>query len=117
MSNILRVVLIVGSICFFIYLLSNLRKSKISIDMSVIWILISCAILFMAIFPQPFIILIKALGIESAVNGVLIFFILALLLLVFYLYKKIALLEFKLIELTQKVGIDDYKKKKNNKGK
>lgn len=114
MSNILRGILIVGSILFFIYLLVNLRKTKISVDMSVIWILLSCAILLMAIFPQPFITFIKALGIESAINGILTFFILALLLLVFYLFKKIALLEFKMIEIVQKTGIDDYKDRMKN---
>lgn len=115
MSIVLRVLLLVGSLLFLIYLVSNLRKSKMSIDMSVLWIVLSCLIVIMAIFPSPFITLIKLIGIESPVNGILIFFILALLLLVFYLFKKIAMVEFKLIELVQKIGIDEYKTK--NKGK
>ena len=117
MSYVLRGILIVGSILFFVYLLINLRKTKISVDMSVIWIFLSCAILLMAIFPQPFITIIKLLGIESAINGVLIFFILALLLLVFYLFRKIALLNFKMVEIAQKIGIDNYKNKEKDNSK
>lgn len=111
MSNNLRIVLVVGSLLFLLYLLNNLRKTKISTDMSVIWIIISCLIVIMAVFPQPFIYLTKFVGIESAVNGILVFFILVLLLLVFFLFKKIAKLEFKLTELVQKIGIDEHNSK------
>ena len=108
MSNSLRIVLVVGSLLFLLYLLSDLRKTKISIDMSVIWIIISCLIVIMAIFPQPFIYLTKLAGIESPVNGILVFFILLLLLLVFFLFKRVSKLEFKLTELVQKIGIDEH---------
>lgn len=110
MTNSLRIILIIGSVAFMIYLLGNLRKTKISIDMSVIWIVISCLIVLMAIFPQPFIYLMNLIGVESAVNGILVFFTLILLLLVYFLFKKIAILEFKLTELVQKIGIDEHKK-------
>lgn len=113
MPLVLRIVLIVGSLGFMIYLINNLKKTKISTDMSVVWIIISCLIVIMAIFPQPLIYLTWLLGVQSPVNGVLVFFILVLLLLVFYLSKKIATLEFKLTELVHKIGIDTKNKKED----
>lgn len=114
MSTVLRTVLVIGSVCFMVYLISDLRKTKISVDMSVIWVIISCLIVIMAIFPQPLIYLTGVLGIQSPVNGVLVFFILILLLLVFYLSKKISRLEFKLREIAHEIGINDLKNKKDN---
>ncbi len=95
------------------YLINGLKKSKISTDMSVVWIIISCLIVIMAIFPQPLVYITRLLGIQSPVNGVLVFFILVLLLLVFYLSKKVAKLEFKLTELVHKIGIEIKNNKEN----
>lgn len=112
MPNGLRLLLIFGSIIFFILLLKKIKKSKISVDMSAMWILLSLFIIFISIFPKLIIQLMGFIGIESSVNGVFLIFIFILLIFVFYLFQKVSILESKILSLTQRLGVNEYKKKR-----
>lgn len=110
MPNILRAVLIVGSLLFLIFLIISIKKSKITNDVATLWILFSLIILVLSIFPEIIVSLVKALGIDSPVNGVYLIFIALLLALCFVLFVKVSTLENKLNDLVQKIGIKNHNK-------
>jgi len=112
MPDLLRIILIVGSILFLIFLIISIKKSKLSNDIATLWIIFSLIILVLAIFPEIIVVIVKGLGIDSPVNGVYLIFIALLLALSFVLFAKVSTLENKLNDLAQKVGI-----KNHNEGK
>lgn len=107
MPTVLRYILGLGSFLFIVFLLVNIKKSRFSIDLSIIWILIGLVVILLSIFPNPIIKFMNFIGIQSAVNGVFLSFIAICLVLIFYLYKRVSNLEQKIIELIQRIGINN----------
>ncbi len=101
----LRVILIIGSILFFLYILRFIKKSKMSLNMASIWIIWGVGIIFIAFMPEIVNVLGGFLGIYSQLNTLFFIMLAILYMLVFYLFVKISILEEKLKNLIQHVGI------------
>lgn len=112
MPNLLRIILIIGSVLFLIFLVLSIKKSKLSNDIATLWVLFSLIILVLAIFPEIIVVIVKGLGIDSPVNGVYLIFITLLLVLSFVLFVKVSTLENKLNNLAQKIGIKNHDESK-----
>ncbi|HBP63840.1 MAG TPA: DUF2304 domain-containing protein [Desulfosporosinus sp.] len=95
MSDILRIFLVAGSLISFMYILHKIKKSKMQIEDSIVWILWSIIIFFVSIFPMPIIYISKILKIQSPANFVF-------LLVGFYLYYRIFSMSAKISELKEK---------------
>lgn len=106
-----RLFLIVGSLVFFIILISILKKSKISIDMATLWIVFALGMIVIAVFPEVVYFFTSLIGIESPTNAVYLVVIFVMLILIFYLFMKTSVLENKLNKMIENFAIDKEKHK------
>ncbi len=105
----LRLLLILGSIGFFMYILRFIKKSKMSLNMASIWIVWGVGVILIAFFPEIITRLGGLMGIYSQLNTIFFVMLAILYMLVFYLFVKISILEEKLKNLIQSVGITSKK--------
>ena len=105
-SIALRIILIVAAIGLMAFLLHSIKKSKMSIEDAMFWVAVSLLIVLMSIFPQIPSLLSDAIGFQSPVNFVFLFFIFILILRDFFSNRRISQLENRVKELTQQIAID-----------
>lgn len=108
----LQTVLIIFSIMTFLFLILKIRKHKLNIDDSIIWILWSILLLILSIFPKLSYSLGKLLGFESTSNFILTAFIFCIYIMVFFQNIKISELKEKNKNLIQKLSIENKDKEK-----
>ena len=119
MSIYLRIILVVISMLSMLNILKRVRKSKLQIEYSIFWIVLSILLILVAVFPQPMFVLAQILGIQSPANMVFLFVIFILLIKLFNMTIEVSQLQYKQQELVQKIALDENKKteKKSSKGK
>lgn len=119
MSVALRVLLIAISVGSLFYIIRKIRYSKMQIEYTLFWIVLSIVFIIMAIFPEIVYFVMQKMGMISAANVVYLFIISVLLLKVFMMTIEISSLETKMKELAQQVGLneksreDDIEREKN----
>ena len=102
----LGIFLIVGSVLTAVYVLSRIRKSKMSMESSVFWILFSLVLVALGIFPDIAVWFASLLQVQSTVNLVYLVIIFLLLVKVFVQDQRIARLEGQATRLTQTYALD-----------
>ena len=115
MSISLRIVLIVASVLMTAFMLRKIRQSRIQIEDSIFWIMVSVLLIIISVFPQAARMLATLLGIQSTVNFVFLFMIFILVVRLFYMTIRISQLDNRVRELTQKLAIEDHEKQKAEK--
>ena len=101
----LRGMLIAGSVLAAAYVLRKIRRNKMSMESSVFWILFSCVLVMLGIFPGIAEWFARLLGIQSTVNLVYLVVIFLLLVKVFLQDQRIAKLEHQTAGLAQRFAI------------
>ncbi|MDO5085840.1 MAG: DUF2304 domain-containing protein [Erysipelotrichaceae bacterium] len=119
MSLQVQILLIIGSVLFFLFLVRNIKKSKLSIEMAVIWVLWGIGIIVISIFPQLVYKLTRMIGIQAPINTIFLIMIFLLYTLTFFLYIKISVLEDKTKSAIQEIALlrkelEDYAGKHHN---
>lgn len=114
-----QILLIIGSVLFFLFLVRNIKKSKLSIEMAVIWVLWGIGIIVISIFPQLVYKLTRMIGIQAPINTIFLIMIFLLYTLTFFLYIKISVLEDKTKSAIQEIALlrkelEDYAGKHHN---
>ena len=109
MGRRLQFFMIAISIVVFLSILHYIRKSKLTTQMAVIWVLWSMGLVIISIFPQIVYNLVKLLGITTTMNGLFMIMIFIVYCLVFFLYLKVSILETKLNVLAQDQAIHNKK--------
>lgn len=82
MSDILRACLVLGVVIYMTFIVILLRKRKLNLKYSLLWMLSAVVLLLLAVFPQIAVFVSKLLGIQYAVNSIyliIVFFMLLLL--------------------------------------
>ena len=102
----LRIVLVVGAVGLLAFVLYNIRKSKLRIEDSLFWFILSALILVIAVFPGVVSACSRLLMFQAPVNFAFLAFIAVLLVKCFTMSIRISHLETKLGELAQKVAIN-----------
>lgn len=105
MSVALRICLVALSIISLFYIIRKIRYSKMQIEYTLFWIVLSIIMILMAVFPQIVYWISWMVGIASPANMVYLFIIGILLVKVFMMTIEISNLESKLQALIQEVGI------------
>ena len=105
MSVALRICLVALSIISLFYIIRKIRYSKMQIEYTLFWIVLSIIMVLMAVFPQIVYWITIAMGMVSAANVVYLFIIGILLVKVFMMTIEISNLESKEQALIQEVGI------------
>lgn len=106
MTPLFRVVLIAASVGTLAIILSKIRKSKIDIEDSVFWILMSLMFVLFAVFPVVPDTLAALLGIYSTANFLFLFMIFILLIKMFGMSMRIGQLEERIKSLVQKLALE-----------
>lgn len=104
---------IIISILIIIYIFHSIRKNKLSVNNSFIWIIFSIILLFLSIFPTSLDWLAFVLGISYPPALFLTFALVIVYMMLFIQSKKIEQLQKEIINLSQEVSI--LKEKKNEK--
>lgn len=106
MSLTLRIILIVGSILAFLFILRKIRKCQLEISDSIFWFLFAMALIAIAVFPQIVIYPAEWIGFDSPANFLFLAIIFVLLVKQFMMTLQIGLLKSKLKTLTQTEALD-----------
>lgn len=114
MSSILRLVLILVSVLFLLFLLSKIRKSKLMIEYAIFWIVFAFLLVLIAIFPEIVYWATGTLRVMSPANLIFLLMIFILLVKVFLMTIELSQLENKVNELIQKIALDEKENAKNN---
>lgn len=109
MSIALRIILIVGALFTFLYILRRVKKCDMSVGDTVFWILFSVALMLFAIFPVIAYFLADLLGFSSPINFIFIFVIAVLVLKIFSMSVEISRLKSRIATLAQNIGLDHTK--------
>lgn len=96
---------IILSVIIIIYIISSVRKNKLSVNTSFLWIVSSLIMLLLSIFPHSIDWVAKLFGISYAPTLFLTVCIIFLLILNFNNSKKVYTLNEKIIDLAQELSI------------
>lgn len=105
MSTILRVLLIIASICLMCWILHKIKKFKVKMESAIYWIIFSFGLLILAVFPQVSFYLSDLFGVMSPSNLVFLVIIFALLIKVFTLSTAVSQLEEKITVLAAEIAV------------
>ncbi len=117
MGEQLQIVFIIASLLTLIYIILEIRKHKLNIDDSIVWIVWSIILLILSIFPNLSHDISKALGFQSTSNFILTLFIFFLYIMMFFQTIRLSLEKEKNKVLTQKMSLYVYEAEKKNKNK
>lgn len=106
LSFAIRALLIVGSVLTFLYIMRYIRRSKVRIEDTFFWILLSALLVLLSIFPDIALIASEQFGMQSPINFVFLLIIFILIVKQFSTSLKLSQLEIRMAELTQQMAID-----------
>lgn len=101
----LRILLIVSAIWTAYYILRGIRKSQLSIQDSIFWIVFSVVAFLLAVFPNVAIGMTQLLGFVSPANFIFLVFIFILYIKLFSTGQKISVLENKIKKLGYELAL------------
>lgn len=105
MSSILRAILVVGSLGFFIFILNMVRTKKLALKYALTWILTSFSFVLLSIFPEILYFVADLMHIELPVNALYLCVIFLLLLIVFTLSVAVSRQALRIKTLVQEIGL------------
>lgn len=106
MGIILRILLIVGAILSFSYMIKKIRQAKLKIEHTIFWLVFSVIMILMGVFPQIVYLVSDWIGFQSPVNMVFLMIIFILIVKLFLSTLQISQLENKVDSLVQQIAID-----------
>ena len=104
----LNLFFILISVLTIIYIIKKIRKHKLNIDDSIVWIIWSIILLILSIFPKISIFFAKQMGFQSTSNFILCLFVFVSYIMLFFQNIKISELKEKNKEIIQKTSIYVY---------
>lgn len=114
MSPVLRILLIVASVCTTVFFIIKIKRTKAQIGDSVFWIAFSLLLLLLSVFPGVPIWLSRLVGFQSPLNAVLLVVIFVLIVKLFELSGRVGKLEIALSRVAQSVALDDFLQNEKN---
>lgn len=103
----LRCTLILAVMCYFIIILYFLKKRALNLKYTLLWLLAGVVMGLLIIFPEMLVVVIHLFGIEDNMNGLFIFCIAFMLMILMALTSIVSRQNTKLRQLVQEIGILD----------
>lgn len=110
----LQVVFFTVSFITLVWVIREIRKHKMNIDDSIIWIIWALFLLVLSIYPNLAIFISRKMGFISASNFILSLFIFFLYIILFFQTISMSGLKEKNKELIQKLSIKEYESKQKD---
>ncbi|HOK43239.1 MAG TPA: DUF2304 domain-containing protein [Thermoclostridium caenicola] len=105
MSSVLRIILIIGSLIFFVFIMNMVRTKKLELKYALTWILTSFSFVLLSIFPEILFFIAALMHIELPVNALYLCVISLLLLIVFTLSVAVSRQALRIKTLVQEIGL------------
>ncbi len=105
LSSFLNTVLIIGSVCFFLFIVNMVRTKKLELKYALTWLLTSVSFVVMSIFPGTLYFVAEVLQIELPVNALFLCVIFLLLLMVFALTVAVSRQASRIKKLVQEIAL------------
>lgn len=105
------VVLIIGALCVFAFILRKIRNSEIKIADSTFWFLFAASLVLLAVFPQIASFFAGILDIEAPSNFVFLYVIAVLLIREFLTTVELSKLRSRIASLTQQSALEDVERR------
>ena len=109
MDILLRIMLILGIIFYFIILLYLIRGGQLNLKYTLIWFTVGFILLIVAVFPKIISVVGRLLGIHSEVNTIFLLLFFAILIILMQLTAIISRNNLRVRAIAQKNSINDYK--------
>lgn len=113
-SRLYAVVLIVGAICAFAFILRKIRKSEIKIADSTFWFLFAASLVLLAVFPQIANFFSNLLDIESPSNFVFLYVIAVLIIREFSMTVEVSKLRARISLLVQESALSSKREERED---
>lgn len=101
----LQIFLVVLNICLFIFLLNNIRKYKLELRYTLLWIFLNIVTLTLAVFPQLLFFIADNMFIETPVNALYLISFILIFIILYNLTIIISKLSNQNKKLTQEMGL------------
>lgn len=111
MSLTLRVLCVIGAAITFFGIARQVKKSKIKIEDSLFWLLLSGSLVFIALFPAVPRFLARLTGFQTTSNFIIVAVIAILLIKEFHNTTEISMLKHRVTELAQEDALRDHEKR------
>lgn len=102
----LQIILIIGCLFTYWYIIRKIRKANVRIDDIIVWIIGILIFLIFSFFPSIPAQISKAMGFESPANSIFFLVIFYLFIMVFLLTVRVSQLQEKVKELTHKIALE-----------
>lgn len=109
----IRLICVIGAAITFIAIVTRVRRSRVRIQDAIFWILLSFALLVVAIFPGIAFFFAQLLGFQSPSNFVFLVVITILLIKEFTNTLSISALNSRIDQLVQEQALRDYERSKH----
>ena len=114
MGITLRVLLIISSICVFLFAIKKIKQSKLKVEDSIIWIIGAILLILASIFVNAVSWISSKLGFISPSNCVFAIIILFLLIVNFGYSLKFSILNEKIKNLNHYIALKEHEEKRNH---
>lgn len=104
-STVLRIILIIGSLGFFIFIMNMVRTKKLELKYALTWILTSLSFVLLSFFPEILYFIAAVMHIELPVNALYLCVIFLLLMIVFTLTVAVSRQALRIKTLVQEIGL------------
>ncbi|MDQ0724089.1 hypothetical protein QF049_005350 [Paenibacillus sp. W4I10] len=108
----LQIILFVGAIISLFLVINLIKRYKLELKYSILWLLTSVVVLILSIFPKSVVFLAEMMGIELPVNALFLLTLLGIIIIMFSLTLEVSKSTTKIKELSQELGIlkNDFEK-------
>ena len=103
----INILLVIGSVLTFLYIMRLIRKSTVRIEDTFFWIFFAIILIILSLFPDLAYHIAHRLGFQAPINLVYVVIIFVLIVNQFAMSLKISRLTIKQKELTQQVAINN----------
>ena len=105
MSLYLRITLILALMVYFLFVFSLLKKGRLELKYTLLWLLAGGIMALVVIFPNEFMLLMNAIGIVEGVNGVFATVIFLIIIILMSITSIVSVLNARFRKLTQRCAL------------
>lgn len=112
MTVTLRIVLILGAVLCFLFMVHQIRRGRMLIDYAIFWVFFALLLIIFAVFPQIPYWISRILGFDSPSNFVFVFILLILIVREFFVTEHLSRLQVKADELARNIALKEAEEEK-----
>lgn len=105
MDKFFQAILLISSLLFTFYVTKMIRKEKLQLNYSIIWLFLGISFILLSLFPQILYSISNLLNIKEPVNALFLIIVFFLILILFSFTVIISKMKKQILSLSQEVGM------------